>query len=51
MLAGFDCVDYIIEFDEDTPENVIEEFMPDVLTKGSDYNLLEGLDSSKRAVK
>ena len=30
-------VDYIILFDDETPEKIISTLMPDVLVKGSDY--------------
>jgi len=39
MLSGIDFIDFIIEFDEDTPENIIKDCLPDVLTKGSDYDI------------
>ena len=38
MLASLDMIDYIISFDEQTPENVLRKFMPDVLVKGAEYN-------------
>lgn len=37
MLAGLECVDYIISFDEDTPLKLIDAIRPDVLVKGADY--------------
>ena len=37
VLAAFSCVDYIIIFDEDTPEKLIVDITPDVLVKGKDY--------------
>jgi D-beta-D-heptose 7-phosphate kinase / D-beta-D-heptose 1-phosphate adenosyltransferase len=37
VLAALSCVDYVIEFDEDTPEQLIEALRPDVFTKGGDY--------------
>ncbi len=36
-LAAIDAVDYIVVFDEDTPEKLIMDIRPDVLVKGSDY--------------
>lgn len=36
-LSGLECVDYIILFDEETPENLIKELKPDVLVKGADW--------------
>jgi len=37
VLASLSCVDYVIIFDEDTPERLIIEISPDVLVKGKDY--------------
>ncbi len=37
MLAGLEAVDYVVLFEEDTPEGLIEELVPDVLVKGGDY--------------
>jgi D-beta-D-heptose 7-phosphate kinase/D-beta-D-heptose 1-phosphate adenosyltransferase len=39
MLAGLACVDYVVEFAEDTPLNVIEKLTPNVLVKGADYHI------------
>jgi D-beta-D-heptose 7-phosphate kinase/D-beta-D-heptose 1-phosphate adenosyltransferase len=36
-LAGLECVDAVVIFDEDTPAELIEELQPDVLVKGGDY--------------
>ena len=37
VLSCLYAVDYIILFDEETPENIISRLMPDILVKGSDY--------------
>jgi len=37
ILAGLECVDAIILFDEDTPLELITFVQPDVLVKGNDY--------------
>ena len=37
VLASLSCVDYIIIFNDDTPERLIIEISPDVLVKGKDY--------------
>ncbi|RDU64076.1 bifunctional heptose 7-phosphate kinase/heptose 1-phosphate adenyltransferase [Helicobacter didelphidarum] len=37
ILAGLTCVDYIILFEDDTPENLIAQIRPNVLVKGGDY--------------
>lgn len=36
-LSALECVDYIIFFDEETPENLIKELKPDILVKGADW--------------
>jgi rfaE bifunctional protein nucleotidyltransferase chain/domain len=37
LLGGLACVDNVVMFEEDTPEQLIRELLPDVLVKGSDY--------------
>ncbi|MDC3090361.1 D-glycero-beta-D-manno-heptose 1-phosphate adenylyltransferase, partial [Paracoccaceae bacterium] len=37
VLEALDCVDAVIEFDEETPENLIKQLMPNVLVKGADW--------------
>lgn len=37
VLAGLMAVDYIVLFDEDTPEKLIRAVRPDVLIKGEDW--------------
>jgi D-beta-D-heptose 7-phosphate kinase/D-beta-D-heptose 1-phosphate adenosyltransferase len=37
VLAALSCVDYIVAFDEDTPENLVRVVQPDVFVKGGDY--------------
>jgi D-beta-D-heptose 7-phosphate kinase/D-beta-D-heptose 1-phosphate adenosyltransferase len=37
MLAALDCVDWVAEFEEDTPQAVIDQLLPDILVKGGDY--------------
>ncbi|MFK8045017.1 MAG: D-glycero-beta-D-manno-heptose 1-phosphate adenylyltransferase [Crocinitomicaceae bacterium] len=38
ILAALFFVDYVLLFDEDTPEKLIEDVCPDVLVKGADYD-------------
>ena len=38
VLAGLEMVDYVVEFSEDTPYNLIKEIKPNVLVKGADYS-------------
>jgi D-beta-D-heptose 7-phosphate kinase/D-beta-D-heptose 1-phosphate adenosyltransferase len=37
MVAALGCVDFVVDFDEDTPYEVIKEIRPDILVKGSDW--------------
>lgn len=39
VLASLACVDLVILFSEETPQNLIEVIHPDVLVKGADYKL------------
>jgi D-beta-D-heptose 7-phosphate kinase/D-beta-D-heptose 1-phosphate adenosyltransferase len=41
MLAGLAAVDWVVAFEEDTPENLLSEIRPDVLVKGGDYTVAE----------
>jgi D-beta-D-heptose 7-phosphate kinase/D-beta-D-heptose 1-phosphate adenosyltransferase len=37
VLSALECVDYLILFEEDTPEKLIESLTPSVLFKGGDW--------------
>ena len=37
VLGGLDAVDFVVLFEEDTPEALIHEIRPQVLVKGGDY--------------
>ncbi|MEG6550619.1 D-glycero-beta-D-manno-heptose 1-phosphate adenylyltransferase [Desulfocurvibacter africanus] len=39
VLAGLECVDYIVSFDEDTPLELIKAVQPKVLIKGGDWSV------------
>ena len=39
VLAALSFVNYVVLFEEDTPENLIKAVRPDVLVKGGDYAL------------
>lgn len=39
VLSALEIVDFVVIFEEDTPENLITEIQPDVYTKGADYTL------------
>ena len=38
IIANLASVDYVVLFDEDTPEMLIKELIPDVLIKGADWS-------------
>ena len=46
MLAALESVDWVISFEEDTPQSVICTAKPDILVKGGDYqaNQIAGAD-------
>jgi D-beta-D-heptose 7-phosphate kinase/D-beta-D-heptose 1-phosphate adenosyltransferase len=37
VVAGLECVDFVVSFEEDTPYEIIKMLHPDVLVKGSHY--------------
>ncbi len=37
LLAGLEFVDYVVVFDEETPENILRALRPEVLVKGGNY--------------
>ena len=41
ILSNLKPVDFVIFFDEDTPQKLIEELLPDILVKGSDWAIDE----------
>jgi rfaE bifunctional protein nucleotidyltransferase chain/domain len=41
IMAALGCVDYVIFFDEPTPQRVIDAILPDVLVKGADWKISE----------
>ncbi|WP_461482054.1 bifunctional D-glycero-beta-D-manno-heptose-7-phosphate kinase/D-glycero-beta-D-manno-heptose 1-phosphate adenylyltransferase HldE [Porticoccus sp.] len=38
VLAGLEAVDWVLSFEDDTPERLLELIRPDVLVKGGDYS-------------
>ena len=46
VLCELNSVDYVVVFEEDTPEKLLEEIKPDIYTKGADYTL----DTLKEAI-
>ncbi len=39
VLSALRAVDYLLLFDEDTPQRLIQTLLPDILIKGGDYSL------------
>ncbi|MEX0963164.1 MAG: bifunctional D-glycero-beta-D-manno-heptose-7-phosphate kinase/D-glycero-beta-D-manno-heptose 1-phosphate adenylyltransferase HldE [Pseudohongiellaceae bacterium] len=39
VLDGLEAVDWVVSFNEDTPESLLESLQPDILVKGGDYSL------------
>lgn len=39
ILGSLNCVDMVVLFEEDTPENLIAMLRPDILVKGADYKV------------
>lgn len=37
VLAGLESVDWVLYFDDDTPERLLQNIKPDMLVKGGDY--------------
>lgn len=39
LVSNLKPVDYVLIFEEDTPEKIINELIPDVLVKGADWSI------------
>jgi rfaE bifunctional protein nucleotidyltransferase chain/domain len=50
MLAALECVDYVIVFDESTPEAALSRLQPDIHCKGAEYAPPHGRPVPERAV-
>lgn len=50
LLAALECVDYVIVFDEPTPEAALARLQPDVHCKGAEYAPPNGRPVPERAV-
>jgi D-beta-D-heptose 7-phosphate kinase/D-beta-D-heptose 1-phosphate adenosyltransferase len=49
LMASLDFVDFVVAFEEDTPDEIINQIAPDVIVKGGDYEETEvvGADRAK----
>ena len=45
ILAALESVDYVVNFDDDTPYELIKQIQPDILVKGADYENKEVVGS------
>lgn len=50
LLSELGFVDYVVIFDEDTPEKLLDEIKPNIYTKGADYTI-ETLPEAKTVLK
>ena len=41
VLDALEAVDWVIPFADDTPENLINKILPEILVKGGDYQVNE----------
>jgi D-glycero-beta-D-manno-heptose 1-phosphate adenylyltransferase len=39
IISNLKPVDYVVLFDEDTPQKLIDEIIPDILVKGADWSI------------
>jgi D-beta-D-heptose 7-phosphate kinase/D-beta-D-heptose 1-phosphate adenosyltransferase len=39
IIANLKCVDFVTFFDEDTPKEIIDLLIPDILVKGADWSM------------
>jgi D-glycero-beta-D-manno-heptose 1-phosphate adenylyltransferase len=50
IISALKCVDAAFIFNEDTPLEIIQEILPDVLVKGGDYDASETDQTSKKYI-
>jgi len=50
LLAALECVDYVVVFDEPTPEAALARLKPDIHCKGAEYAPPHGRPVPERAV-
>jgi D-beta-D-heptose 7-phosphate kinase/D-beta-D-heptose 1-phosphate adenosyltransferase len=46
VLSALQAVDWVVEFDQETPEELIKAILPDTLVKGGDYRIEDIVGSS-----
>tara|TARA_Y100001001_G_scaffold98921_1_gene96718 strand:+ start:298 stop:1728 length:1431 start_codon:yes stop_codon:yes gene_type:complete len=50
VLAGLSAVDWVVPFEEDTPQRLIARLLPDILVKGGDYKI-EDIAGGKEVIE
>ena len=50
VLAGVSAVDWVVPFEEDTPQRLIARLLPDILVKGGDYKI-EDIAGGKEVIE
>jgi D-beta-D-heptose 7-phosphate kinase/D-beta-D-heptose 1-phosphate adenosyltransferase len=50
LMASLEVVDFVIGFEEDTPERLMEQLRPEVMIKGGDYTT-DNLPEKETAAK
>jgi len=50
IISALGFVSFVVEFDDETPEKLIQEILPNVLVKGADYNPSETDPNSKKYI-
>lgn len=51
MLAALECVDWVLAFEHDTPEEAIGQLLPDLLVKGGDYTDITAIAGHERVLE
>ena len=51
VLSAMSCVDYLVIFDDKTPERLLAELQPDVYAKGGDYTIDTIVQSERKLVE
>ncbi len=51
MLAALECVDWVLAFHNDTPEQEINQLLPDILVKGGDYTDISQIAGHKSVLE
>ncbi|WMY94806.1 MAG: bifunctional D-glycero-beta-D-manno-heptose-7-phosphate kinase/D-glycero-beta-D-manno-heptose 1-phosphate adenylyltransferase HldE [Arsenophonus sp.] len=50
VLGALNAVDWVVSFDETTPQRLISNILPDILVKGGDYNKIEDISGSQEVL-